>query len=111
MAEFSDPVRTLKLLNELEGLGFGDEAFALLHHFATPERIASHRRYCEMLSDKGALFRTNSNRLVQQRLTMVLAMYEAGLFTSGRPGVFRHLAEAALLEVPLDRRPLSEQVA
>jgi len=41
---------------------------------------------------------------------MVLAMYRAGQFASNDPRIFVHLAQAALLEVPHDRRPLAEQV-
>jgi len=106
----SDPSRTIELLAELEALGLDDSAFSILHHFAKPESIARHRQYCEMLQEEAASFRTYSNRLVQRRLTMVLAMYRAGAFTSHSPEVFRHLANAAMAEVPHDRRPLSEQV-
>ncbi|HWH83286.1 MAG TPA: hypothetical protein VNU71_13735 [Burkholderiaceae bacterium] len=110
MNDFADPAQTLRLLNELEGLGFADEAFATLHHFTKPERIANHRRYCEALVDEQATFQTSTNKLVQRRLVMVLAMYRAGQFASNDPGVFVCLAQAALLEVPHDRRPLAEQV-
>jgi hypothetical protein len=110
MEAFADPAGTLALLDELESLGFSDEAFSTLHHFVQPERIVSHRRYCAGLVEERASFRTNTNKLVQRRLAMVLAMYRAGPFASNDPQIFVHLAQAALLEVPHDRRPLAEQV-
>ncbi|TBR72120.1 MAG: hypothetical protein EPN64_18935 [Burkholderiaceae bacterium] len=111
MHDYTDPATTLRLLDDLQPLGFSDEAFALLHHFPVPERIASHRRYCEALWEEGARFRTQNNPLVQRRLEMVLAMYKAGDFKSSVPAVFEHLARATVLEVPHNRRPLSEQGA
>jgi hypothetical protein len=110
MPDYSDPYRTLAVLRELESMGFGDDAFSLLHHFKEPETIANHRRYCDMLLEEKATFRTNSNRLVQRRLEMVLAMYKAGGFVDVAPEVFAHLARAAVVGLPHDRRPLSEQV-
>jgi hypothetical protein len=102
--DYSTPSKTLELLAELEALGFDDSAFSVMHHFAKPVRIARHRGYCEMLQREGGAFRTNSNRLVQRRLAMVLAMYKAGNFASGSSEVFQHLAHAAVAEVPHDRR-------
>lgn len=110
MIAYADPARTIEFLTELQALGFDDAAFSVLHHFARPESIARHRQYCEMLQEEGAYFRTNSNRLVQRRLAMVLSMYKAGGFTSHSPEVFHHLASAVIAEVPHDRQPLSEQV-
>jgi hypothetical protein len=111
MSDYSDPSRTLAFLQELESLGFRDDAFAVLHHFKEPETIANHRRYCEMLVEETSTFRTNSNRLVQRRLEMVLAMYKAAKFTSEASEVFVHLARATVVGLPHDGRPLSEQVA
>jgi len=109
MSTYADPARTLALLAELEALGFPDSAFVILHHHGQPQGITDHRRYCEMLAEEGATFRTKNNQLVQRRLEMVLAMYKAGAFASGAPRVFEFMAQAALLEVPHDRRPLAEQ--
>jgi hypothetical protein len=108
--DYSDPSRTLSLLNELEGLGLRDDEFAVLHHFKEPEKISNHRKYCERLAEDGNRFRTLPNKRVQRRLEMVLAMYKAGGFRSSSREVFRHLAEASVAEIPHDRRPLSEQV-
>jgi hypothetical protein len=110
MPEYTDPANTLALLDKLEALGFTDRAFAIIHHFEKPEKIASHRRYCEMLREEGAHFRTTTNRLVQQRLSMLARIFEAGPFKSRSSALFERLAEAVLLEVPHDRRPLAEQV-
>lgn len=100
MNQYTDPARTLHLLQQLEDLGMSDSAFSILHHFSKPESIARHRDYCQRLVDEGARFRTANNPRVQRRLEMVLAMYKAGGFASGHQGVFGHLAKAAALEVP-----------
>lgn len=110
MPNYTDPVNTLALLDKLEALGFSDKAFAILHHFENPEKIASHRRYCEMLREEGAHFRTPTNQLVQKRLSILARIYEAGQFESQSSALFERLAEAVLLEVPHDRKPLAEQV-
>jgi hypothetical protein len=47
-----DPKKTIRLLDVLQGLGFSDEAFRLIHHFRLVGRNATinrHRRYCEGL--------------------------------------------------------------
>jgi hypothetical protein len=110
MPEYTDPSNTLALLDKLEAMGFSDRAFSILHHFEKPEGIASHRRYCETLREEGAHFRTPTNQLVQKRLSILARIYEAGPFESKSSAVFERLAEAILLEVPHDRRPLAEQV-
>ena len=110
MTDYTDPARTLALLNELEGVGMSNDAFSILHHFQSPETIQSHTSYCRLLSEEGSRFRTRSNPLVQRRLEMVLAMYRAGGFKETTSALFEHLAHAAVLEVPFDRRPLAEQL-
>jgi hypothetical protein len=45
-----DPKETIRLLDELEKLGFTDEAFRLLDHFRLVDRDATirrHRAYCD----------------------------------------------------------------
>jgi len=104
------PARTLELLDSLAALGFPeDSAFRIVHHFKVPATIAAHRKYCEDLQDEDGSFRTNTNRLVQRRLAMVLAMCQAGKLTNPLVAQFEHLAHIALLEFPHDRRPLHEQ--
>ena len=110
MPEYTNPSNTLALLDKLEALGLSDKAFSILHHFEKPERIASHRRYCETLREEGAHFRTPTNQLVQRRLSVLARIYEAGAFESRSSALFERLAEAILLELPHDRRPLAEQV-
>lgn len=110
MNDYSNPTRTLELLDELEALGIPDQAFSIIHHFEKPEKIATHRRYCEMLREEGASFRTNSNRLVQRRLELLLTLYKTGQFTVKSRALFECLANAVVLEIPHDRRPLFEQI-
>jgi hypothetical protein len=73
-----DPVETIRLLDVLEGLGFTDEAFRLLHHFRLADRKATinrHRRYCEGHETFAV---DGNNELVQLRLKLVLQAYQAG---------------------------------
>ena len=62
-----------------------------------------------MLIEGGDDFKTNNNRLVQQRLTMILTIYRSAGFSSGKEAVFLRLAQAAVEELPHDLRPISEQ--
>jgi len=95
----ANPKDTLMLLDRLEELGFGDSAFAKLHHFRERESnagIAAHRAYCE----KTKIFRDDgTNEKVQQRLRLVLSAYVLAGFSSNSSLLFEHLAEAAYLEI------------
>jgi hypothetical protein len=95
----ADPKTTILLLDKLQELGFNNDAFASLHHFKEKGRadtMASHRAYCE----KTGTFQDDSaNARVQQRLQLVLSAYLLGGFKSGKPAVFRCLAEAAYDEI------------
>ena len=110
MPEYTDPSNTLALLDELHAVGFSDKAFSIIHHFEKPESIASHRRYCEMLQEEGSHFRTPTNQRVQKRLSILAHICKAAGFESKSSALFERLAEAVLVEVPHDRRPLGEQV-
>ena len=110
MPEYTDPSNTLVLLDQLENLGFSDRAFSILHHFERPQKIATHRSYCETLREEGGHFRTPTNQLVQKRLGILARIYEAGAFESKSSAIFERLAEAILLEIPHDRRPLAGKV-
>ena len=94
-----DPKATVLLLDKLEELGFNNDAFSALYHFKERGRadtIAEHRAYC-IETDS---FQDGSvNARVQQRLKLVLSAYQLGGFQSGKPEVFRCLAEAAYKEV------------
>jgi hypothetical protein len=94
-----DPDTTVKLLDELEDLGFNNDAFATLYHFKEKGRadtIAEHRAYCI----KAAPFQDGSlNARIQQRLSLVLNAYKHGGFKSRKAEVFRCLAEAAYNEI------------
>jgi hypothetical protein len=107
--QYDEPTRTIELLNALASYGFPDSAFSKLHHFKQPERIASHRRYCEDLAEEGGRFRTNSNRLVQRRLELVLKIIQSSPITNREKATFDLLAQLARLEFPDDKRPLNEQ--
>ena len=109
MSSYDNPARTLALLRELVAVGFPDSAFSILHHFTEPETIARHRVYCEGLKEEGGRFRTNTNRLVQRQLELVLKLYQTGGFGRRTSALFEHLAHAALLEHPHDTRPLEQQ--
>jgi hypothetical protein len=96
----ASPQRTLDLLDELQRLGFDDEAFWRLHHFRLKDckdTIQEHRDYVEKQS---SLRDNDSNEEVQRRLELVLNAYRLGGFKSGRQSVFAALADAAFYEIP-----------
>jgi hypothetical protein len=92
-----DPKKTIWLLDELELLGFTDQAFHALHHFGHEATISRHRAFCKAHDNFQA---DGNNELVLKRLRMVLAAYKAGGFRSGKPEVFVALAEATSREIP-----------
>jgi hypothetical protein len=92
----TDPKRTVRLLDELEFLGFNDRAFSLIHHFPD-ETIARHRDYCMKVQ---AFQADGSNERVQRRLELVLRTYWAGGFRSGKAEVWEALSKAAVAEIP-----------
>jgi hypothetical protein len=98
--QYDDPAVTLELLSELEGVGLTDEAFALMHHFEKPERIANHRSYCLMVQDEGGNFRTVTNRLVQRRLELILKILTLANIRNRTPSTFLALAELSISEFP-----------
>jgi len=99
MNAYTDPNRALRLLDELEALGFTDKAFGVVHHFGTKEKIRSFRNYCET---RPKVFRAGgANAAVVQRLEAVLRMYWGGGLISSDESVFVYLASAAALEVPV----------
>lgn len=97
-----DSSRTVQLLNELEVLGFNDDAFARLHHFwqrhpksHSHETINSHRSYCSRIVH----FRSEDNNArVQRRLEIVLDSYRR--YHAGERSSFSRLAEASVVLVP-----------
>jgi hypothetical protein len=67
-----NPQRTVVLLDELETLGFTNEAFWRLHHFREKDKrdtIHSHKSYCERI---GSFKDGDDNERVQVRLEKVL---------------------------------------
>ncbi|SRR5713101_2027034 len=93
-----DPKLTIKYLDELQSLGFTDDAFSKIHHFrekGESHPINPHRAYCEKtdsFQDGG------NNERVQIRLEIVLKYFKA--YHSGNPAVFARLADAAYVLVP-----------
>jgi hypothetical protein len=93
-----DTNTTILLLDELEELGFNNDAFAALHHFKEKGRadnIAEYRAFC---IETDSFQDGSANARIQQRLKLVLTAYQLGGFQSGKPEVFRCLAEAAYNE-------------
>jgi transcriptional regulator with XRE-family HTH domain len=93
-----NPKRTLELLDELQKLGFTNEAFWRLHHLREKEKrdtINAHYSYCEKTNS----FRDDGNsERVQTRLEIVLKYYKA--YHHGTPEAFTRLADAAYCMVP-----------
>ena len=95
---YTDPQRTINLLQNLRSLGFTDNAFAIIHHKHEP--IDKHFYYCE---ERKTQFRNGStNTNVQRRLEIILKAFESesGCFSEDKEAVFIHLAYASLAEVP-----------
>ena len=94
-----DPKATIGILDELEDLGFHNDAFAALYHFKEKGRadtIAEYRAYC---IEQDSFQDGSLNARIQKRLELVLNAYKLGGFRSGRADVFRCLAEAAYNEI------------
>lgn len=94
---YLDPLRSVRLLDELSEYGFTDEAFTRIHHFDTPVTVKSHRDYC---LKAGAFHANSTNALVQRRLECALKAYWGGSFQSQSSQVWLALASAALAEIP-----------
>lgn len=98
--DYAHPQRTIRLLDELEPLGFDEEAFQTLHH-GERVTIARHRDYC---SKTGTFKDDRNNSHVQRRLEIVLRAFWAGGFDASKPErkVFHALAQAAVAQVPFE---------
>ena len=80
-----DAKLALPLLDEFEKLGFGDDAFAQVHHFRAEgrrETIGGFRRYC---MDTATFIDGDNNERTYHRLEKILAAYR----TSKRPATDR----------------------
>jgi len=98
-AMYTDPKHTLKLLHELENLGFDDEAFALVHHMGhRGQTIKRHRRYCEKTRK---FVQGSSNTQVQRRLEFVFSAFKGGSLSVGSSELFCKLAEDARTKFPI----------
>ena len=92
------PRETIAYLDELQQLGFTDEAFRRIHHFREKSRSATinaHRAYCERI---GSFRDDENNARVQQRLALLLTCYKA--YHSGNSDVFPDLADAVFRLIP-----------
>ena len=91
-----DPRQTLKLLDELQKLGFSGEAFGRLHHHRLNnqmEPIARFRAYCGKTSK---FIPDSNNERVYQRLRFVLNAWSEPDNTND----FTILANAAFEAIP-----------
>ena len=92
------PKRTIELLDSLEGLGFTDAEFRLIHHMPDTT-IRVMRSYCEEHESFQGPDSTNAQ--VRERLEIIAKVFRAGGFSSpSKPGVFKAFAEAAVAELP-----------
>ena len=99
----ASPQRTLDILEELQSLGFNDEAFWRLHHFRLKNRKDTIQQHADYVRKQTTLRDNDSNEEVQRRLELVLKAYRLGGFSSGRQAVFAELADAAFYEIPPGR--------
>src|SRR5260370_6245753 len=71
-----NPKQTIAYLNELQTLGFTDEAFWRIHHFrekGEKESINGHRSYCQV---RDSFLDEGTNERVQIRLEIVLTYFK-----------------------------------
>jgi hypothetical protein len=88
---YTNPKRTIELLEELQRLQFDHSAFKQLHHFGDRETINSHLSYCEKTNS----FKENDNNArVQHRLKVVLDCWKR--YHQPDPSVFASLASASV---------------
>ena len=108
---------TLILLEDLENLGFSDDAFWRLHHKREPtavraeplrETIKNFRRYCEQLKTDAFEF-DGENERVHKRLAFVLKIYRGIGFAKNQSNVFVALAEASFEVIPTKQRRTMEK--
>jgi hypothetical protein len=94
----TDPQQTISYLDELQQLGFTNDAFWRIHHFCDKEKrdtINTHKAYCEKT---GAFREGDNNARVQERLGLLLKYYKA--YHSGNPRIFPDLADAVCRLIP-----------
>ena len=92
------PRRCVQLLDRLAALGFTDQDFRLLHHFAETETIHGFRTYCYKTESFRPL---SNNEHVKERLEHVPAAFIGGGYKApAQPGVFHQLCQGALREIP-----------
>src|SRR5260370_11349196 len=108
-----NPKQTIAYLDELQKLGFTDEAFWRIHHFrekGEKHPISTHRSYCE---GPDCFRNGRNNERVQIRLEIILTYFKeyflgnpaTGITPAGRGDAektFIRLAEAAYVLVPPD---------
>jgi hypothetical protein len=81
------PKRTIELLDQLSALGFSDNDFRVIHHFAGEASITGMRGYC----DETDSFRNDgTNQRVRERLKIVLAAFAEGGFSRRKAGGVSH---------------------
>lgn len=93
-----NPEQTIAYLDELEQLGFTNEAFWRVHHFRDKgerDTINSHRGYCEKT---GSFQAGSNNERVQKRLEIILTCYKS--YHQGNPSIFPKLADATYCLIP-----------
>lgn len=69
-----DPKAALRLIREMQKLGFTQDHFRQLHHFGPRASLAAHIKYC----DGTGRFTAETNRIVSDRLNYCLEHVVAG---------------------------------
>jgi hypothetical protein len=95
-----DAKLTLPLLDEFEKLGFGDDAFAQVHHFRAEgrrETISGFRKYC--LETDNFIDGQNNER-TYRRLEKIVAAYQASKRPATDHEFFRIVADNWFRNLP-----------
>ncbi|MFZ2724779.1 MAG: hypothetical protein WAX77_00845 [Methylococcaceae bacterium] len=101
-SNYSDPKHTIVLIKKLLSYGFTNKAFVIIHHDTHKDndesRLKAHLDHCAKITK----FDTDGkNADVQKRLEIILNAFESGNFSKANEDIFIHLANAAIIEIPL----------
>jgi len=100
----ADPRRSIEILDQLEAMGFTNEAYQLLHHSRArgwKHTISRHRAYCEKVS---SFQHDGDAERDQRRFEFVLEKYLAGGYPAGRSEIFEALANRAFEDPSIQGR-------
>ncbi len=98
------PRRTIELLDQLEKLGFADDAFARLHHRILHGESETIRNMCNYCRGIRSYVRVGNNARVRMRLEFVLEKARAHAQARVTSNEFLIFAQQSVRQYPIDHR-------